>query len=616
MRKTGKLCPCNQPLIPTPMKTSSPHLYPHPVFRKVCRRFLYPAAAALAVAAGGKSQAADKTWTNGAANSTWNTVSSNWSPSAWIAGDAAFFNAPGAGAISVAGTQTVGNITFGAAGYSFSGGTLQFNGAANTINTGANNVSITSGISFLAGGGINKTGTGKLTINSNITHVGTGQTIDNQGGILEIAGGNIHLTDVRLRGFTSGGSLDITGGTILLDGTSGSRGLVTGNAGHINITGGSVTTNSVIIGNGSSGNMTIGGSADVTVSGATTVLQVGAGNNAATGVLNLNGGTLTVYRIASGLGAGVGRVTTINLNGTTIKAAADNLNWINPFNDAGTNDSTSRINVLAGGAILDSNGNNVRIFRNFTGMAGDGGITKQGAGIVYLTGNNTVQGNTIVNAGTLLVGNTAGSATGTGNVTVKNNATFGGLGSITGSVTAEAGSTLIAGGVSSSNFSTTAVGTLTTGAQIWQDGAGLQLEFSTDGSTGSAGAEWDRYTLNGGLDLSAVTSGDKFTISLFTMSDATTRGALASWDADADAIWSGFLTTTTGITGFSADKFAFNTVGFDNTLNGSFSLVQNGNNLDLVYTAVPEPSIAALAFVAAGGLLFARRRRSEGESHR
>lgn len=598
------------------MKTSPAPLPSQPVFRLVCRRFLYPAAAVLAVAAVGKSQAADKTWTDGAANATWDTVSANWSPSTWVAGDAAIFNATGAGAITVSGTQTVGNMTFGAAGYSFSGGTLQFNGVSNTIATGANDASITSGISFLAGGGLIKTGAGKLTINSNITHVGTGQTIDNKEGILEIAGGNIHLTDVRLRGFTSGGSFNITGGTILLTGTNTARGLVTGNAGHINITGGSVTTNQVIVGFGSSGNMTIGGTADVTVSGATTLLQVGNGNNAATGVLNLNGGTLTAYRIASALGTGTGRVTTINLNGTTIKATADTLNWISPFNDAGDNDSASRINVLAGGAILDSNGNNVRIFRNLTGSVGDGGITKQGAGTVYLTGNNTVQGNTVVNAGTLLVGNTTGSATGTGNVTVKNNATFGGRGIITGSVTAEAGSTLIAGGVSSSDFSTTAVGTLTTGAQIWQDGAGLQLEFSTDGSTGSAGAEWDRYTLNGGLDLSAVTSGDKFTVSLFTMSGGTTRGALGSWDANTDSVWSGFLTTTTGITGFAANKFAFETSGFDNALNGSFSLVQNGNNLDLVYTAVPEPSIAALAFVAAGGLLFARRRRSEGESHR
>lgn len=560
--------------------------------------------------------AADQTWNNGAANSLWDAASSNWSGSAWTNGNNAIFGATGAGAITVSGTQTVGNMTFSAGGYSFSGGTLQFNGATNTIATGANDVTITSAISLLAEGGITKTGTGKLIINSNITHTGSGtfgQTFDNSAGIFEIAGGNIHLTNVRLRGFTAGGSFNITGGTIVLDGTLVNRGLVTGNAGHINVTGGSVTTNQIIVGNGSSGNLTIGGTANVTLSGASTVLQVGAGNNAATGVLNLDGGTLTAYRIASGLGSGANRITTINLNGTRIKAAGTNLNWITPFNDNGNNDALSRLNVKAGGAILDSNGHNVRIFRNLTGSLGDGGIAKYGAGTVYLTGNNTVQGNTTVYEGTLLVGNNANSATGTGNVTVKSGAKFGGRGIITGSVTAESGSTLIAGGVSGEDFSTTAVGTLTTGAQIWQGGAGLELEFSTDGSTGAAGAQWDRFTINGGLDLSGLSSGSPFTVSLFTMSDGTTRGLLADWDGSVDAIWSGVVQTSVGITGFAADKFVFNTSGFENVFDGTFSFVVNGNNLDLVYTASAIPEPASTALLALGGILTyalgARRRR-------
>lgn len=556
--------------------------------------------------------AADQTWTNGASNFQWNDASLNWSGAAWTDGNNAIFGSTGAGAVTVSGTQTVGNMTFSAGGYSFSGGTLEFNGASNTIDTGSDDVTISSAISFLSGGGISKSGTGKLTINSNITYAGSGQTIGNTGnnsGIIEIAGGNIHLTDVRIRGFGLNSSINITGGTIVLDGTNATRGLVTGGGGAINISGGTVSSNSVLIGNGSAGSMTVSGTAAVTVTGSN-VVQVGAGASAATAVLNLNGGTLTAYRISSSFSSGNSSgITTINLNGTTIKASGDNLNWISPFNDAGNNSTSSRINVLAGGAIFDSNGSNVRIFRNLTGSAGDGGITKLGAGTVYLTGNNTVQGNTTVNAGTLLVGNASGSATGSGNIAVKSGATFGGRGSVSGTVTAESGSTLVAGGVSTTDFSTVAIGVLTTGSQIWNGGAGIQLEFSTNGLTGTAGSQWDLYTINGGLNLSAVSSASPVVLSLYTMVDATTRGALSSWDGSVSTVWSGFLTTTAGITGFSADKFDFDTSGFGNALNGTFSVALNGNNLDLVYTAVPEPSTAALMLMAfSGGAILIRRR--------
>lgn len=603
------------------MKTSSKSPSSRFDFRKIReKRFLAVTVTVLTVfACGGvgTGRAADQTWSNGASNALWDASSLNWSGAAWTNGNNAIFGATGAGAITVTGTRSVGNMTFNDGGYSFSGGTLQFNGGVNlTIATNANNVTISSALTLASGGDftISKTGTGTLTLNGNISMTGGGtfgNTISNNGGVIAITGGDIHLTNVRLRGFVSGGGINISGGTLVLDGTLGNRGIQSGNNGAVNITGGSVTTNQVIVGNGSSGSMTIGGSANVMVSGAN-VLQVGTGNNAATAVLNLNGGTLSAYRIGSTLGAGIDRVASINLNGTTIKATGENLNWITPFNDAGSNSTNSRINVQVGGAILDSNGNNVRIFRNLTGSVGDGGIRKQGAGIVYLTGNNTVQGNTIVEAGTLLVGNTANSATGTGNVTVQSGATFGGRGIVTGSVTAGTGSTLIAGGVSGESFSTTAVGTLTTGSQTWQGGAGLQMEFSTDGSTGSAGTQWDRFTINGGLNLTSITAETPFAISLFTMSDATTRGALASWNPDVDSVWLGFVTTSTGISGFSADKFAFNTSGFANTLNGSFSLALDGNNLNLVYTAVPEPSTLG-ALLGLGLMTLAAWRRTRGQ---
>jgi hypothetical protein len=71
------------------------------------------------------------------------------------------------------------------------------------------------------------------------------------------------------------------------------------------------------------------------------------------------------------------------------------------------------------------------------------------------------------------------------------------------------------------------------------------------------------------------------------------------------------VTTTGGITGFAADKFVFTTLNFLNTLNGTFNVSQDGNNLNLNYVtnyAIPEPKAALLGGI--GLLLLLRRRRA------
>ncbi len=58
-----------------------------------------------------------------------------------------------------------------------------------------------------------------------------------------------------------------------------------------------------------------------------------------------------------------------------------------------------------------------------------------------------------------------------------------------------------------------------------------------------------------------------------------------------------------GILGFDPAKIAIDSSGFVNALNGGrFSVVQSGNNIDLVY-AVPEPSVLALLAAGLLGLL-------------
>ena len=60
-----------------------------------------------------------------------------------------------------------------------------------------------------------------------------------------------------------------------------------------------------------------------------------------------------------------------------------------------------------------------------------GAVTKTGSGTLKFAAANTYSGATLVSAGRLLVGNITGSATGSGQVTVKTGATIGGTGRIT-----------------------------------------------------------------------------------------------------------------------------------------------------------------------------------------
>lgn len=70
-------------------------------------------------------------------------------------------------------------------------------------------------------------------------------------------------------------------------------------------------------------------------------------------------------------------------------------------------------------------------------------VIKTGSGQWTLTNENTYTGNTIVEQGTLLLENSPGSATGTGNVTVQPGAALAGTGSMSGNLTLEDDATLL-----------------------------------------------------------------------------------------------------------------------------------------------------------------------------
>lgn len=233
-------------------------------------------------------------------------------------------------------------------------------------------------------------------------------------------------------------------------------------------------------------------------------------------------------------------------------------------------------NRIVGGSATESilTVNYGGLARTFTGILGGAGtnennlaFTKTGTGTLVLSGANTHTGATSINGGTLLVtGSLANTAT-----TVSAAGTLGGTGTIGGAVTNNG--TLAPGNSS--------VGSLTVNNPLTL-AAASSLAWEINNWTGTAGTAWDRLVSNT-LNITA-TSANPVTIrpvdvSLLNFSETSASFVIAE--------------TTSGITGFSPDKFIVDVAGL--TLpQGTWSVQQAGNNLRLVYTRFnTTPAFAA-----------------------
>lgn len=239
--------------------------------------------------------------------------------------------------------------------------------------------------------------------------------------------------------------------------------------------------------------------------------------------------------------------------------------------------STALVNVRsnAGGVIVNCNTDGVSTGTIIFGAAFAPSNVIIGAGRVEFNNpaGNTRLGTptTTVNGGTLVVGNTTGSATGSSPITLNNTATLTGAGIVTGLVTANAGTTLAPG---LNGLGTLKVGSLTLATDskiLWE--ANNPLEADTLQVTAANG-----LTINGGVvslynpgttdPLTAVGVFDliKFTGALngalsnlrlnpatqiadriytlglgangVTLTIATAAAIERSWDADASGTWS------------------------------------------------------------------------------
>ncbi len=424
-------------------------------------------------------------------------------------------------------------------------------------------------------GTVTKTGLGVLTLTGTNTH--TGGTSINSGTLAVSSDANLG---------SAGVALTLGGGTLRQDAALGTltRNIVTTASGStINTNGFDLTLTGAISGTGALNKANTAGT--LTLSGSSTY----------TGLTQVQGGTLAtgaVDVLASTSAVVLSNAATLSvLHNQTIKG----------FSAIGT---TTSIN-LGSGATLTLNGS----ASVSSAISGAGSLAKGGAANTFLTlsgSANTYAGGTTINSGTLRVGNTTGSGTGSGAVIVNSTGVLRGTGFITGDTTIHAGGA-IGGG------STTA-GTLTLGNVAINPGA--TFLFNLNNATGTAGTStgWSLLNLTGTLDLNG-TAVSPLTLKLATINHTTGQAATAlNFDPAAPST---FLVASAagGITGFDASAWTFDTSAFQNTFSGAFSLSQSGNNLYLHYAAIPEPSTwAALTGLAALGLALVRRRRPRARS--
>lgn len=283
------------------------------------------------------------------------------------------------GEVRVAGSDTNGADN-GTGFVNFSGGTATMNGI--TFARGNNLQALNNGTGTISGTAVVNSGgdvtlgfagagnLGKLTISGGTLNVGTA-------GIRALAVGNWDTSRGELN--ISGGNVNLYNGSFLRMNNQGTVG-----ANVVNQSGGTITT---YTDNG----VTVGGTGGIDLQR--------AGAAASNNTYNFTGGTIVASAVFTTQDSGT---AAFNFGGGTLRATGNNANF---FVLGGAN---QKANVLAGGAKIDSNGFNVTVAEPLlSGTAGDGGLTKLGAGTLTLTGANTYNGPTTVAGGTLLLAATS-----------------------------------------------------------------------------------------------------------------------------------------------------------------------------------------------------------------
>jgi autotransporter-associated beta strand protein len=368
-----------------------------------------------------------------------------------------------------------------------------------TNNTNGSNFNIQSGTTTINNSiynyagwyqGLTKNGTGTLVLNGANSYNGT----------TNLRAGTLVLNNNTALGAGSLSTLTIISGT--LDVTNGSTITLTNNYtqswngdfaflgtnGSLNMGTGAVTMNASRTVTVSNGTLTVGGAIGgstfgLTKNGSGTLVLSGA--NTYNGTTTVNNGTLTL-----GAADRIADTSNLNVAGGT-------------FNLGGFNETLGSItgsgNITLGAGTLTTNSTSNTTFSGL--ISGTGGLTKNGTSTLTLSGNNTYNGTTTINAGTIEIaaagrlgaGNYTGNISNSGGLihSGTTNQILGGILSGSGSLTQNAASTLTLSGANTYNGTTTIKsGTLVIGHATGL-GSGGNISFTGGGLQYGSGITTD-----------------------------------------------------------------------------------------------------------------------------
>ena len=427
---------------------------------------------------------------------------------------------------------------------------------------------------------------GSLVYSGSKNALGSGTLILNDGAIVGQAGSIGANTDsdrtignsIRISGNVTfgAGSASYLGGNVDMDG--GNRTLTLANSTHLigdisNGTGLSVTrqTTDTI----ASKTLSLYGNNSFT--GGTTVMASADFSNNNPG-LNLGSDTALGSGSLTFTGVGTNQVKATTKSGSDLtRTIANNIVINNSAVEFGTVGSgygvtNVSVNMALNGAI-----------------SGSGALIKTNANTLTLGGANTYAGGTTVNQGALVVNGSVGA------VTVNTGGSLGGSGTV-GAVTLKSGSLLNPGN---------SPGTLTASSSIWEAGSSYNWEID-QATGGTAGANWDLFSVTGALDLSALSSTAKMNLVLQSLSsmDDFSPTAEYSWVfAQAGSLVGAGLADGANVTDlFNITATAFNGgVGPVNGFRVEVGTLGGVRTLNLM--AVPEPSTGAMLVFGLVGLV-------------
>jgi fibronectin-binding autotransporter adhesin len=279
-----------------------------------------------------------------------------------------------------------------------------------------------------------------LTIgNNNVSSIYTGDLSGATGSVTKVGSGTVQIGSGTQGAATFGGGGSVNQGTLIIGGTSDLTALITptGSAGAstliiqdnaimnspsaLNLQAGTNTSpfpaNLTVSGTGfvEVSGFSFGNATDRVAIGSTLTIQnsgqlidngsfnvfntVNGTNSEGTATINLNGGQLATQNFIAGFfGNNAASAATINFNGGTLEALA---------NDPSGSQflpviSKLTLDVGTAGAIINTNGFNITIAQPLvSGTSTDGGLIKQGTGVLTLAGTNTYVGPTVIQAGEL-----------------------------------------------------------------------------------------------------------------------------------------------------------------------------------------------------------------------